>query len=364
MLSHSLFGHLTNRFSTHPENLATEALCFILNRSLVARQAFRQFVAEVGLALPTNLRWQTQSIGEAGEIPDLVGVDEEHQKRIVVEAKFWAGLTDHQPVSYLKSLPMSQTGVLLFIAPDARLTTLWPILQRRCQEAQIAQSRETLSARLPPQLRVLSINEHHCLALTSWSAVLNYLLVKVETAGETDVAGDIQQLLGLCASQDTEAFRPLQSEELTSDTGRRILQYCALVDDVTKQLALTGKVSTKGLGTSTGAGYYGRYLRIKKFGALLMFSSYFWTHLGDAPLCLRLYDIVTEEWLIDAEKSRKALASLEMESPPRLQIVDDAVIVPLHLPLGVERDEVVRDMVAQIQSVISLLSTRPELKSS
>jgi hypothetical protein len=36
----SLFGHLVTQFSTHPENLATESLNYILNHSLTAKQAF------------------------------------------------------------------------------------------------------------------------------------------------------------------------------------------------------------------------------------------------------------------------------------------------------------------------------------
>jgi hypothetical protein len=36
----SLFGHLVARFSTGPENLATEGLNYVLNQSQVARKAF------------------------------------------------------------------------------------------------------------------------------------------------------------------------------------------------------------------------------------------------------------------------------------------------------------------------------------
>ena len=36
-----LFGHLVSRFSTHPENLATEALAFIVNRSATMREELR-----------------------------------------------------------------------------------------------------------------------------------------------------------------------------------------------------------------------------------------------------------------------------------------------------------------------------------
>jgi hypothetical protein len=36
---------------------------------------------------------------------------------LLVEAKFWAGLTGHQPVSYWQRLPVEQPAMLLFLVP-------------------------------------------------------------------------------------------------------------------------------------------------------------------------------------------------------------------------------------------------------
>ena len=48
-----------------------------------------------------------------------------------MEAKFWAGLTENQPNAYLARLPLDERpAVLLFVAPEARLETLWPELRR------------------------------------------------------------------------------------------------------------------------------------------------------------------------------------------------------------------------------------------
>jgi len=51
-----LFGHLASRFSTHPENLATEALAFIVNRSAGMREALRRLVGRTGIELPRLAR--------------------------------------------------------------------------------------------------------------------------------------------------------------------------------------------------------------------------------------------------------------------------------------------------------------------
>jgi len=68
MMTQSLFGHLAFGFSQSPENLGTEALCFILGKSRAANQAFTRFIAQSGAVLPETLNFETQSPGEENEI--------------------------------------------------------------------------------------------------------------------------------------------------------------------------------------------------------------------------------------------------------------------------------------------------------
>ncbi len=135
MQNDSLFGHLASRLSSHPENIATEALNYVLNRSTVARRAFAQYAAQSGADMPETLHFRTQEAGGDGAIPDLVGLDGEGRQVLLVEAKFWAGLTDNQPVAYLERLPASSDGLLLFVAPATRFPTLWPEPFQRCRDA-------------------------------------------------------------------------------------------------------------------------------------------------------------------------------------------------------------------------------------
>jgi hypothetical protein len=56
--------------------------------------------------------------------------------RVFVENKFWTGLTDNQPVSYIEQLSaFTQPTVLLVVVPAAREQTIWRELLSR-QEAQ------------------------------------------------------------------------------------------------------------------------------------------------------------------------------------------------------------------------------------
>jgi hypothetical protein len=99
-----LFGHLASRFSTHPENLATEAVAFIVNRSATMREALRRLAGRTGIELPPIATFHPQARDGQGNIPDLVGVDATGAERPVIENKFWAGLTENQPAGYLDRL--------------------------------------------------------------------------------------------------------------------------------------------------------------------------------------------------------------------------------------------------------------------
>ena len=58
MSVNTMFGHLALQFTTHPENLATEALAFVLRNSAAASGAFSVFLRSAGIEARTifNLR--------------------------------------------------------------------------------------------------------------------------------------------------------------------------------------------------------------------------------------------------------------------------------------------------------------------
>lgn len=343
----SLFGHLASRFSGQTENIATEALNYIINGSSVARRAFLQFVAQANVKLPDTLLFQTQAVGDDNAIPDLVGTDSELRQVLLVEAKFWAGLTSNQPVTYLKRLPPQADGLLLFVAPALRFDTLWAELLRRCQD-------ENVTVEQPPNdiaqdFREVRVGPTHTLALTSWRAVLAYILRALETEGEYRAASDVQQLQGLCERMDSGAFLPLRSEELTSDTGVRVRQYCEIVNEaITKGIA-AGIASIEGLRPTSGPGFYGRYLRLQGHQCHLQFNAELWGRLRATPLWLRIDHLQSKPWIKDA------LASLERKQPPRLIPGARDLLVPINLPTRAEKQEVVSAVFEQIKEVAELL---------
>jgi len=122
----TLFGHLAPKFGSKPEDLATEALCYVLEQSEVALQAFVEHVNQCsGAALELPLHFSTQERTEGGGIPDLWGRGSSNTHRLLVEVKFWAGLTSRQPNGYLEPLNDAEEGVLLFLVPEKRTQHVW-----------------------------------------------------------------------------------------------------------------------------------------------------------------------------------------------------------------------------------------------
>ena len=66
--------------------------------------------------------------------PDLTIRGTNSLVRILGENKFWAGLTDAQPVAYLEALPGRRaSSVLVFIGPHQRMYGLWGELRDKCR---------------------------------------------------------------------------------------------------------------------------------------------------------------------------------------------------------------------------------------
>lgn len=275
-------------------------------------------------------------------------MDSESRQVLLVEAKFWAGLTGNQPVTYLKRLPSQADGLLLFVAPALRFDTLWSELLRRCQEGNFAvgQSHNDIAQ----DFIAVKVGPAKTLALTSWRAVLAYILRSLETEGEHHAASDVQQLQGLCERMDSEAFLPLRSDELTSNIGTRIVQYCEIVDEVVNKGKAAGIVSTDGLRPTRGPGFYGRYLALHGHVCNLQFNATLWGSLRATPLWLGIHELKDKPW------SKDALASLEREQPSRL--LSDRrghLAVPINLPTGAEKQEVVSAVFKQMKEVGELL---------
>ncbi len=334
----SVLSYLAHSFSSHPENLATEALNFVIGRSAIAREAMRRFIGEFGYQGTGELTFETQVTDEAGARPDLIGRSAGGEIEVLVEVKFWAGLTDRQPVGYLDSFN-GENRCLLFVAPAARVEVLWPELCRRVESS--GRSCGPTSP-LGDAGRVRRVGSHS-LAVTSWRALLGALLGATEAAGDAACVADIKQLASLCDQMDSEAFLPLRSEELTGDTARRILQFGELVNALTSALVGSGLADIKGLRPIGSNGFYGRYLRLSGYAACINFSAKKWADWGDSPLWL---SIRGPDW-----KASPAVRASLLAGGIRFRESDSWCQVPLPLATHAERSVVIDGAMAMLKAV-------------
>jgi hypothetical protein len=338
----SVLAHLTGRFVPQAENMATEALAYILYQHPAASDAFTAVAREYEPGLPEKLIFRTQARGEDGAIPDLIGADATGEP-LLVEAKFWAGLTPNQPVTYLRRLPLGP-GLLLFVAPGARRELLWNELVRLSVGAGL----DVGPDRSGDTVRTVA---GHTLALTSWKRVLVAVRAALELAGDHDGLSDLRQLEGLTELQDREAFLPIEPGEFTSSIARRLVQLGPLIADVVDTAVQAGLANVTGSRPSAGWDYFGRYLRLAGWECFLGVYYARWANDRATPLWLH---ITGGEGNIDV---LRALAPLRHEDPPQLIETGGRLLVPLFLPEGVERDEVHAGLDDQLRRVHALLAS-------
>lgn len=352
MAPESLLGHIALRISQKPENIATESLAYIVGYSPSARRALLGFINHnLPLMIPETVVFSTQESGPNGCIPDLVGKTLDLDRVVLIEAKFWAGLTDNQPTRYLHQLPNGKPAVLLFVAPALRLTTLWHEILKRCSDANL---RVDLPAQQPTELQFAQVADCHILALTSWRALLDQMRASVNIEGDTTATSDLIQLQGLCERMDQTAFLPLQSEELTGNTASRILQYVQLVNDLTNTAVEQNLAfRTPNSKTSWSNATYWSPLTFHDFNCYLQVSLPLWARHRLTPIWLRVSPVqgkITPGF-------RDIFLSLERENPPGV-LYDEPPFahVPLTIPLGKEYEEVRSNLFQQIKKVVNLIA--------
>jgi hypothetical protein len=355
MSKNTMFGYLAldNNFSTSPENLATEALCYILEKSHVTRELFLKYLGMFSFMPKTSLYYKSQ-VDDIDKIPDLVGYTQSGEKVLIIENKFWAGLTSNQPKNYLFSISEDKEGLLLFIAPSLRTVTLFNELKRKLRIEGISDLETILDKNEEKAVRV---NGSRIMAITSWRSVLSYLLHGVELEHDHDCASDIQQLMGLCERMDEEAFIPFTSVDLSSSLGKVIKQLIQKINETRDKLQECNKnIKIGGLTNANGPGWYGRYFFLSGYGTLLFYSSDNWANLAETPLWLRIQNASFQP----SDQVFNLFSAFYTMEPPGAYRLDNGLNIPLFLKTGVDKEEVISDLVFQISKIGNLLETKPE----
>ena len=320
----SLVGHVVPLSGRPgPEPAATQALCYVLNAAPEIASAFVELLTggrfEIGRIA---CEWKFDGVQ-----PDVAVYDAQGAPRLFVENKFWAALTDNQPVAYLDKLPSDGDSTLAFIAPKDRAVSLWDELQERCRDFECADEAGTRD------VRRMRVGERR-LVLTSWGHVLDAMMQAAHD--HPVVQQDIVQLRGLTES--------MTSDEVTDQrVPRRIMNYAGLIDPIVKRLIEDGVADVKGLMPAK----WGRYLGLCEKRFVLWFGISFdlWRDSEITPLWIEYHssnfrgDLQRAVRLFDGAQERK-----------------DNLYIPIRLATGVERDRVIDDAVRQMHSIADRLA--------
>lgn len=329
--SWTLLADLIPRLTNRIEDSAVEALGFILKESKASLAALNSLVRTGGVIMPEIVRVQTQVSGDEGTRPDLVGFDAEGKERLLVEAKFWAGLTDNQPNAYLARLPDDSPAALLFVAPEARIPALWPELEHRVgKKLESADSGDGIRSAIVD-------GAAKRLLMVSWARLLSRMSERVREAHEDPgVQAGIQQLLGLTQRMDVDQRLPLHQEEFAPHFARRVRNYMSLVNESTEK-GIAGKWldSCRKDGTSAWYGY-GWSLRFAGTTAWFGIRWSLWSGQGITPLWLQIQG--ESEYVFNQVRGK-----LPASPGDRW--------IPIYLKTGVEYSVVLEDVVRQLKAI-------------
>lgn len=348
MEKQSLFGEMSLKFSAHPENVATEALLYILKQHKEAWPALHRHFLRTGIDLPIDVIFRSQAWGEDQSQPDLIATDKDGVPVLIIEAKFWAGLTPNQPVTYLRRLVFNKPGILCFLCPGMRLSTLFGKLDNRCNASGIHLESPL---ELDVEYRSARLNSSHALCVISWGAVMSVLIREAETLGNNMLLGDTNQLDGLCSHMDSEAFLPLHPQDVSSDIGRRVQHFASLVDSVVYEFADNHGADIAGLSTGGSQSDYGRYFKLNEFGMFLKYSPRLWSRYGETPIWIEVKEVTEEGWSI-THRVIDGINQLPQGRFRRIPETESKNTIGLELLLGVEKPDVIADVIKQIQQVV------------
>jgi hypothetical protein len=266
------------------ENAATRALWYIVNQRPKARRALERLIRAAFPDLPADLNYRLQPGGKDDNgRPDMIGRLPNGQEVLLIESKLWAGLTEKQPVSYLRRL--SERGLLLFLLPKQRMNPLKQEIDGRLQGTEFSDATRWKPENDRAIVRFRSAGEQKAVALIGWEDLLDEIKRDVENS-DPSAAADIDQLRGLCeeAGAASTQFVAFDSEFLSGRETPALLQSLVLIVDDAVKDAVEGLQFQKGAGPAPEADSYGYYLDCN--GARVWFGAYTsaWRRFGLSPL--------------------------------------------------------------------------------
>lgn len=292
---------------------------------------------------------QTEVTVDELERPDLVCSDQAGKERVLIEAKFFAGLTDNQPVTYLRRLRDVRASALLVVAPSQRFEALWPELTRRVADTDDIKCSD---GGKDEEVRWASTGKHRRLMMTSWRLVLDSLASRTAAAGDLQALNDIRQLQGLADLQDSEAFLPLRREQLGPEIPRLYRHLIRLFNDTTGRIFETDWAGRHKMKKVRYDSRLIQYMELGGFYSWFSLNYDFWARYRETPLWFGFQQTAMRE---HEEVILSKLAPLRLKNPPKF--VEAERVIPITLLTGAEYSAVLDDVVNQLKEIADLLQS-------
>ena len=334
----TLLSFIAQRHTIGLEDVATDTLSFILSHSVSARVAVSEFLGDEGGPLPIA-KAQPWATDAHGAVPDLACLDEDDDLVALVESKFWAPLTHHQPVTYWRALPANSRAVLLFLAPDYRVDqgSLWDELEAKLRDAGHELGPVHRDSGL---LAAKSKDDQRRLTLTTWQLLLERMARKAKEDGDTQACFEIAELQGLAADA-IKGDKPTRNENLKQ-----------LIAESVKRVEQSKWADTKGLTVGQGFDYYGRYLRLAGAFAWLGIDYRALKQMPGKPLWL----LFSGDYEVDVRVKLEVVRSrLKGVVETGLEWRSEEVYLPIDLPAGADRDKTLESIVTQLEYIAELI---------
>lgn len=347
----SLLGHFYHKIKGSQEDIASASLVYILQASQESRQVVNQLIqTQTGLHF-SDLKYQTQTTGKHLERPDISGRDEDGREVLIIEAKFWASLTENQPNGYLKRL--NDQSVLLFLVPNLRKRPVFTEVLRRMQEqySNLMADQDRLKITLGASQKFVLIQ--------SWNEVLQAIKHRLEATQHHALLSDLNQIIGLCATIDRNAFSPITSEDLAPRIPKNINSYYEVVDKVVDALKHKDPtITTKGLIKTPQRYGYHRYFATTHLGMNFSLKLDLWEQYAPTPFWLGI-GFSNDQALTGLISFRKQLEQISHTHASSLVPYpkEKGYFLSIHPPLGETEDVVVRELCKKVYQIITSLNT-------
>ena len=348
----TIFSDVVFRRGLKPEDAATGGLAFVLSANRAVASAFKQYVERIaGIQLPPLVMFEAQVAQQGMERPDIVASTDNGRQLLFIENKFWSGLTENQPVPYLKALirhrGAADAAALVFVCPERSTAMYWDELHRRLmndRELGLMGAAPEVDSGASPLVRRL--DDRLALVVVPWFRLLELLSRAAGDVGDKGLLEDVAQLRGLVERVDEEqAFLPFRSEELGAEFGIRWRLYTTI----------PGLVRGKLVREPYGMGYRQNSSMVglggsRKWEAWIDTHLDLWGRYGMTPFWLMVW-----RSLPYYEFTKRVLHTWLTDSPPRAfeckLYNQDHLCVPLVPPLGVGKDTVVEDLARQVAAL-------------